>query len=310
MHREEGMDKVLIFTHGIDIDGYGCAVLGKLAFDNPEICFAENFNLDELFQERWNSGELEKYDQIFITDHCLTYSKCQEVDKCKILRNKLMILDHHKARFPQNDFDFVKVVEQENGKNVCGTSLFYDYLVERGLLQKSSALDRFVELTRSYDTWDWTKNGEVQANELNTLALAVGREKYILNMQNKLLNEKEFEFSPDDKLSITNFQIWFRSQLTNLVNKVEVIKYDGFNAGYVETVELFKNDIALAIRKSKRAKDIDFMLMPITDRGTVSLRSVKEDFDVNAIAQNHGGGGHPGAASFPMSNLFIKESEQ
>jgi len=306
------MEKVLIFTHGIDIDGYGGAILGALAFDEVDICFAENFNLDQLFQEKWDNGEFENFDKIFITDHCLSYDNCMKVYKDKVLKEKLKIFDHHKARLAQNDFDFVKVVEEENGKKVCGTSLFYDYLVKQGYLNKRPCFDKFVDLTRAYDTWEWTKTGNLQANDLNTLALALGREKYILNMQKKLLNEREFDFSGNDKLEITNFQIWFRSQLQNIVDKVEVIKFDGFNAGYVRTVELFKNDIATTIRNSKRAKteDIDFMLMPITDRGTVSLRSVKENFDVNYIAQKHGGGGHPGAASFPMSNLFIKENEQ
>ncbi len=306
------MEKVLIFTHGIDIDGYGGAILGSFAFENPKICFAENFNLDKLFQDKWNDGELDKFDRIFITDHCLSYDKCAEVDKDKTLRAKLKILDHHEARNDQNDFDFVKVVEKVNGKNVCGTSLFYEYLVNEGLLNKKPSFDKFVELTRAYDTWDWTKNGNLLANELNTLALAMGREKYILHMQNKLSTEREFEFSPDDKLTITNYQIWFRAQLQNMVEKVRVIKFDGYNAGYVETKELFKNDLATAVKKSKLAKDedIDFMLMPITDRGTVSLRNIKENFDVNLIALRHGGGGHPGAASFPIKNLNFHESEQ
>lgn len=306
------MEKVLIFTHGIDIDGYGGAILGTLAFGEVKVYFAENFNLDELFQEKWDSREIFSYDKIFITDHCLSYSKCQEVDNDEVLREKIKILDHHKARTPQNDFDFIKVVEEENGRKVCGTSLFYNYLASCGLLEKTPALDKFVELTRSYDTWEWTKTNNQFANDLNTLALAIGRENYIMHMQKKLRTQRVFEFNQEEKKSIDDFKAWFKGELDKQVENVKVIKFDGYNAGYVKTIELFKNDIALAVKNSSRAKDedIDFMLMPITDRGTVSLRNIKDNFDVNEIAKNHGGGGHPGAASFSMKNLHLDELEQ
>ena len=45
------------------------------------------------------------------------------------------------------------------------------------------------------------------------------------------------------------------------------------------------------------------MLMPVKARGTVSLRAVKPDFDVSTVASKFGGGGHKGAASFPIQNM-------
>ena len=45
--------------------------------------------------------------------------------------------------------------------------------------------------------------------------------------------------------------------------------------------------------------------MPVPERGTVSLRNINPDFDVSSVAKKNGGGGHKGAASFPLNNLNI-----
>lgn len=306
------MDKVLIFTHGIDIDGYGGAILGRFAFEKPDICFAENFNLDELFKTKWKSGELDNCDKIFVVDHCMSYDLCKLIDCDDELKSKITVVDHHKSRMAQNEFDWVFIIDESDKGKCSGTSLFYEYMTFEGWLKATPAFDKFVELTRSYDTWDWTKTNNQDANKLNKLSLALGREKYIELMQEKLQEQEKFAFSKEDEKTIAEFDAWFKKQVDKKVEAVKVIKFDGFNAGYVETEELFKNDIATAVRNSKFAKDedVDFMLMPISDRGTVSLRNVKEDFDVNKIAQKHGGGGHVGAASFSMENLHLDETEQ
>ena len=39
----------------------------------------------------------------------------------------------------------------------CGTSLFYKYLITNNYLKRIITLDKMVELTRKYDTWEWKK---------------------------------------------------------------------------------------------------------------------------------------------------------
>ncbi len=42
---------------------------------------------------------------------------------------------------------------------VCGTSLFYEYLVSNNLIDvNNKAIQDFSQLTRKYDTWEWKTN--------------------------------------------------------------------------------------------------------------------------------------------------------
>ena len=53
--------------------------------------------------------------------------------------------------------------------------------------------------------------------------------------------------------------------------------------------------------------DIDFAVMILSDLRTVSLRTIKEDIDLSAIAKKYGGGGHRKSAGFVYSEYFEKE---
>lgn len=122
-------DKILLFTHGIDIDGYGCAILAKLAFgDDVEIVYADNFDLDDKFIVRvWQNGYAAKnVKQIFVTDHCPSMAMCAIIDKSNI-KDMLKVIDHHKSRFGNQDkFDFaqllMKKMAKKNAEQVCFTN--------------------------------------------------------------------------------------------------------------------------------------------------------------------------------------------
>ena len=304
------MQKVLIFTHGIDIEGYGGAILGQLAFEEPEICFADNFNLDEKFINKLENREITNFDKIFIVDHCLSYEVCEIVNKNETIKNKIRVFDHHNSRLAQNDFSWVNVIDKDSKGKCSGTSLFYQFLIKEGLLKKTAALDNYVELTRAYDTWEWTKTDNQDANRLNVLALALGREDYIAHMLDKLTQNAVFVFDETENACIDNFLYEFNLKVKYYFEKIQKISFQGFRAGYVEIEEFYKNDIATRVRTSHLAKELDFLLMPIVDLGTVSLRNVKEGFDVSKVAEIYGGGGHAGAASFPLKNLNLHGNSQ
>lgn len=300
------MEKVIVFTHGIDIDGFGGAILSKLAFNNPKIIFAENFNLDELFLKNVSSDH---YDKIYIVDHCLSFQQCENVSKNPELRNKIKIFDHHKSRLGKEDqFDFVKlVVEDENGLQ-SGTSIFYNFLVTQGLIKPNNALAEFVKLTTLYDTWEWKNNQLLgqSAFKLNVFFQAIGREEYINTVLNILeKNSNSFTLGTNENKIINNFIQTFNKKVKNYINKIKVIELDGLRVGFVEIEDLYKNDIAERLRSLKNPLNIDYLMMPLTDRGTVSLRHI-ENVDLAEIAQKFNGGGHKYAASFQQSNPRFK----
>ena len=305
------MNKVLIFTHGIDIDGFGGAILGKLAFKNPKIVFADNFNLDELMINTLKNDT--PYDEIYVTDHCPSYTLCEKIDSSKALSSVIKVFDHHISRKDKEEnFDFVNlVVENEHGKQ-SGTSLFYEYLVKTGRLKRTNSLDMFTKLTTLYDTWEWKKDKELgtQAYRLNTLFQAVGRDKYIEIVGNILeCNLEEFKFSDEENDIIDGFISDFNAKIEGYITKIKIVDVDGLKVGYVELEDLYKNDIAEVLRNRNNPLNIAYLMMPLKDRESVSLRNI-ENIDLADIASKFGGGGHKSAASFPKSNEEFKLLQQ
>ena len=300
--RGDHMEKVIIFTHGIDIDGFGCAILGKLAYPNAVIIFADNFDIDEKIKSFKN---LEAFDKIYITDHCPSLELCKNIEGNENLLSKTKILDHHASRInEQGALSWIDIISEDESGKKCGTSLFYEHLVGIKKLQKTKALDDFVELTRLYDVWDWINDSQngIRSYRLNTLFQAVGRDKYIEKMLNRL-KEDQLGLSDEDENLVDEYILDFNNQLQQYTQSIKVIDFAGNRVGFVEIMDLFKNDVAKEVRRINNPDNLDYLLMPLLDRNSVSLRNVKPDFDVSKVAKELGGGGHSAAASFPKENL-------
>ena len=56
--------KILLFTHKIDIDGMGCAVLAKLAFDDIEVVYCDTFEINQQIQRYIDNSSIYQYDKI------------------------------------------------------------------------------------------------------------------------------------------------------------------------------------------------------------------------------------------------------
>lgn len=300
--------KVLLLSHESDIDGLGNVVLAKMAFEDLEYCLFPSVSvLKSQFREYLSTGFLNDFDKIFITDLALGNPSLDMVASDPILFSKVVVLDHHIASI--NDqlgiYDFTKIEEKdENGKKRCGTEMFYDYLVSCDLLTRSDILDDLVELIRLEDTWEWKTTGEkgVLAHDLAVLLNAVGIQGYIDAMSKKVhcgegrivLTDEEMRFIEEKKRE-------YEENLSDLWNSVEIFRDEFGNLfGVVYADYEFRNELAEYIRKQPDKRGIKYIVMIAMEKGIAgqkSYRSIEEDFDVNAIAQLHGGGGHKAAAS-------------
>lgn len=66
------MNKNIIFSHESDIDGLGCIVLGKLAFQDIDYILVPNIEkLEQVFRKYIDSNTFEKYERIYVTDLAL-----------------------------------------------------------------------------------------------------------------------------------------------------------------------------------------------------------------------------------------------
>lgn len=179
--------KVLLFTHGQDIDGAGCAILLRKAFDYYKIVPTKTFDITANVKSYIDEDLIYEYDKVFVTDLCIKEPLLSEINKDEILKNKITVIDHHKTEIDEgNDkYSFVNITIQKNGKKVSGTSLFYEYLLENGFLKRTDILDQLVEWTRQYDIWDWKKENNYDARKLHILFEMLGFDKYF-----ELMNEK------------------------------------------------------------------------------------------------------------------------
>lgn len=301
-------DKVIIFSHENDIDGMGSVILGKLVFEQLDYVFASSVSkLESTFREFLESGKLYSYDLIYVTDLALDNPSLEMVSVDSNLLGKIKIFDHHKASIDNklDIYNFTTIIENDDkGKKRCGTDLFYQHLVENGMLVPTTIIDDFVELTRLEDTWEWKKTGEMglKAHDMAILFNGLGIEDYIKCMVNKLNSQKEeITFTNEEQEIIENKKQEYRTKLQNLWNEVEIFIDEFSNPfGVVFADYEYRNELAEYIRGIDEGKRIKYIVIIAMNKGLYgqkSYRSIENGFDVNKVAMAHGGGGHPDAAS-------------
>ncbi len=300
------MSKVIIFSHESDIDGLGCIVLAKLAFNEIEYVLVPNIEKLELtFRDYLQSKKIDHYDKIFITDLAL-YDPSLTMVAESPLKDKVLVFDHHKMALEDNvnRYSFATIIEEDTKGKRCGTDLFYKYLTNNNLLATTEALEEFVELTRLEDTWEWKKSGKLgeKGHDLAILFNSVGIETYISKMTLKLLNNKEaFSLSDDEISIIQNKKNDYDKLLQNIMSSAEYfVDENGNRFGMVFANYEYRNELAEYIRKHGNPELIRYFIVVAMNKGEFgqkSYRSIDESFDVNEVAMDHGGGGHPGAAA-------------
>lgn len=302
-------EKVIVFTHAIDIDGFGCAVLAKLAYKNPKIVYVNYSEVDDIVAFAWSKDELYDYDKIFVTDVSLNLGICKLLDEDSRLKGKVQILDHHESCVGKiTKYSWVNVTPSKDGKTCCGTSLFYEYLVKQGLLEKTSSRDKFVEFTRIQDT-DWKHPDFEEAHLLDTLSMAIGREQYVDNMTEKL-GEQVFELDKSDKKAILKYLKAYNKQINRYLSEIQIVDFDGLKAGYVEILNIYRSNLAKAVKESPLAENLDILILPIIDDNKVSFRAINPNCDVAKVAEGFGGGGHPYAASAPKDKFKLDNENE
>ena len=294
--------KVLLFTHKNDIDGMGSVVLSKLAFDDIDYILCGTFDLQQKVKIFIDTNKVNEYDQIFITDLCLSEEMLILINDNQELKEKFQIIDHHKTYDEEKytKYSFVKVQLKNEKGLCCGTSLFYEYLLTNGLIVSNPAIDEFVELTRLHDTWEWKNiyNNE-KARDLAILFDSLGTEGYIGFLYEKLKVEKLFSFNEVENMLISNKKIEIEEVIKEYLKEIYYRDILDLKAGIIFIDYEYRNEIAEYLREHKF--DIDFVMMISLDRNVVSYRSVRSNISVRKVAEFFGGKGHDVAATNPIT---------
>ena len=293
--------KIKLFTHN-DLDGVGAGVVAKHAFgENVDVEYCGYDSIDSKVAEFLISPEFDETDAIFITDISVKEEALIKLINYKA-KDKLMLIDHHKTAEHLNQYSWAKVSDTEvNYKNndasprlSSGTSAFYFYLVESGLLEPTPELRDFVEQVRSWDTWDWTRTNprNEQAMLLNLLLTVIGRWKFV----ERFSANAEVVFNATERTIVdiekNRIDYTIKTKQKALIERELVLPIGVYKVGVV-FAENYVSDVGNALAESN--PHLDFIITVINGN-KLSFRGIEKGIDLGLVAKEFGGGGHPLAA--------------
>ena len=286
--------KMLIISDN-DLDGTGAIVVAKTAFPYIEYITPERNLLNKAVEDAILS---DKYDYIFMTDCSISDENTEHIVEEYVSKgNKFILLDHHKSALHLNKYEWAQVKVETDGLKHCGTELIYKYLLDLGF--KMDGLEEFVEMVRSYDTWDWARTNNPVPERLNILYWNYSdKEKFISDMVIRGIYKLGLMSDRDNAVVDTVKRMddkYIEERKTMFTSKT----YGKYNVAVLFTdrcVSQLGNIIC------KENEDIDFCCLVDLNRNKVSMRCVKDTVDVSQIAQMFNGGGHSKAAGFVFAD--------
>lgn len=306
--------KVKLFTHD-DFDGVGCGIIGKLAFqDNIDIEYCNYDDVNIKVKDFITSKQYQNYRFVYITDISINEEVANLIDNTQpdtfkegfCLGEMFQLLDHHDTALWLNKYFWVNVEVNNEGLDepTSGTKLFYDFLLQEGDLVGESAVSKFVDTVRKYDTWLWkNKYNDIIPKQWNDLLYILGRDRFIEETLFKL-NASNFSFNCTDSLLLKLEQEKIDKYIESKYKNIMFKEVKGYVAGVVFAEQ---HHSELGNRLSEKHPGLDFIIIINMDK-SVSYRTTKDYVHLgNDIAKVYGGGGHAKAAGSPIGNE-IRES--
>jgi oligoribonuclease NrnB/cAMP/cGMP phosphodiesterase (DHH superfamily) len=285
------------FTHN-DLDGIGCYVVLKVCLNKKASVtgyFCSYKNINEKVKEFIEQKKYLNYVKVIISDISVNEEVAEMIDNLK--PNNFILFDHHKTALELNKYEWCNVsVENKEGLKNAGTNLIYDYVKNTDI-----NIDNFVELVRSYDTWDWEKENNIKAKDLNNIFQMLGMFDFANFYSNSIIEKSKFEVDDLHKkmlyykkkeieLYIQRKEKDIKFLLDKNNNKFAFIFAD-YNISELANDILNKNDVKYVI---------------VFYGSGFSLRA-KEDFDISEICKANGGGGHKNAGAFNIDYDWYKD---
>lgn len=289
-----------LFTHN-DLDGVGCGIVARCAFgDKVDIRYNSVSGLDaQLARYLEKTRDRSKKGMLFITD--LTVNEANEGALEEFTGNggKARLLDHHKTALHLNRHAWATVqVEYEDGRLASATSLFYEYLVQHGLLKARRAMAEFVELVRQYDTWEWERKGNVRAKRLNDLFFLVSMDDFEEMMVERLGSQDGFDFNEFERKILDLEEEKIERYVRRKKREVVQTQLAGRYVGIVHA-ESYHSELGHEL--GKEYGHLDYIAILNVGGKKISLRTIHDDVDVSEIAGKYGGGGHQKAAGCSLT---------
>jgi uncharacterized protein len=312
--------RVMLFTHN-DLDGIGCEILGKLAFDNIEVKHTRNpQDASNAVEEFVKAERYKSFDAIYITDISVTEKVADMIDDLDISDiEKFYLVDHHNTAVFLNKYFWADVeVIGDRGLN-SGTNMFYEHLRYEGFFKTEiyrDALQVFVEKVRRYDCWEWkTMYDDEEAGALNQLFWLLGRNVFTSKMVRKFKTNEFFSVSEGSWLEM--FDSVDRAILDIDNHKKDL--YTKMKERQMKTVDFLGNKVGVVFAEqyiselgnelSERNPHLKYIMLIDMGGNKVSLRTIHEDINLGTeVAKRFGGGGHAKASGFVFDESVVKHS--
>lgn len=296
--------KIKLFTD-TDLDGLGTAIVAKLAFgDAVEVSHCSYRNLNQRVEQFLQNND-HKSVKLYITDLAVNEQVEKKLDQRYKNGGHVQVIDHHVTALHFNEYPWGKiVVEYENGKKTCATSLLFDHLVENNQLEETQALKEFVDLVRQYDTWEWDENDNILAKHLNDLFFMFGREQFEDDLLKRLKEHpNQFELT-DMESMLMDVEEKKIERYIYAKNKQIVQRFVGKYCIGIVHAEQYLSELGNAL--NKKNPHLDMIVLVNVGTKKVGFRTIHDEVNVALFAKEFGGGGHPKASGCDLSEDAFK----
>ncbi len=296
--------KVLVFSHGSDIDGMGSIIISKLYFEEVDFYYSEIHNLDEQIINEINNKNIYKYDYVFVTDLTPKNETLDIIQNDKKLIDKFRVIDHHRTNYNRaSTYPFVHITIEDEEGPTSATNLFYKYLIKKDLIEGKDIVKEYCELTRLEDTWKWKEQNNNLAHNLSHLYNILGRDNYVEAIINKLKNNNNFYLTKEEDLLVNNKINDIEKHINKYLNIMKEIELNNHKGVIVIIDYEYRNEFPEYLRENNY--DYEFAMMVCFDHNSISFRNV-HNCNVREIAETFGGGGHDKAASCYINEKIDK----
>lgn len=294
-YNEQLIKKIYIYSHN-DLDGVSASFPIKEKFPNVEIktIFSSYARIDSNI-EKFLNRKMDLSEVVFITDISISEENITKLKERAEAGQLIFFIDHHAINIPLNVNEWSYVEDVKEGVKTCATTLVIDVLKDKFDYEPSQSLVEYAEMVRQYDTWDWAELGNKKAKELNDFFFMNSFKEYQEIMLGALSsNTDEFIF-PEKYQVLMDYE------------EKRISLYFAAKERDMRIVEMFGRKVAFIYAESYLSElgnyicenhDVDFTLMLNLSSKRGSVRSIKPDCDCNEFAGLLGGGGHPPAAGF------------
>lgn len=253
---------------------------------------------------------------ILLTDISVNYNTAKRLDHiCVKYDIRLDMIDHHQISDDIESFEWVHV---NTSPYECGTSLLRAHLSSKPAVYDFNCWDVldyrstlvFVNDVCLYDTWQFDKSTETNAENLNILLGLLGKDEFEMILSAYLTSHPDIPYIVDEQpeYMFVEADIKKRKEYCALRNQsMKTVFYKGYKVGVV-FAERYISSVGDYVLRCH--PEIDFCAI-VNLPSSVSLRGKNDSLNLGIeIARPLGGGGHPKAAGYQIKNIsehLIKE---